>query len=95
MKSLSQPNNAAHFGDLKQKIDDLVGDFTKNFVTRMDGAPRKINIGIPEMVNFQLYEAEIWGYNEKNNGFHVTPKNMLRPVKLGDENVIGIRAFNK
>ena len=35
----------AHFGDLKQKnrwfeIGDLVGDFTKKLVTRMDGAPK-------------------------------------------------------
>ena len=34
----------AHFSDLKQKnrwfeIGDLVGDFTKKLVTRMDGAP--------------------------------------------------------
>ena len=43
-KCLSQLNYIAHFGDLKQKnrwfeIGDLVGDFTKKLVTRMDGAP--------------------------------------------------------
>ena len=40
----SQLNHTAHFDDLKQKnwwfeIGDLVGDFTKKLVTRMDGAP--------------------------------------------------------
>ena len=40
----SQLNHTAHFDDLKQKnwwfeIGDLVGDFTKKFVTRIDGTP--------------------------------------------------------
>ena len=41
----SQLNHTAHFDDLKQKnwwfeIGDLVGDFTKKLVIRMDGAPK-------------------------------------------------------
>ena len=42
----SQLNHTAHFDDLKKKkwwfeIGDLVGDFTKKLVTRMDGAPKQ------------------------------------------------------
>ena len=42
-------NYTTHFGDLKQKnlwfeIGDLVGDFTKKLVTRMDGAPNKLHL---------------------------------------------------
>ena len=44
LKCLSQLNYTVHFGNLKQKkmrfeIGNLVGDFTKNLVTRMDGTP--------------------------------------------------------
>ena len=44
LKYISQLNYTAHFGDLKQKnwrfkIGDVVCDFTKKLVTRMDGAP--------------------------------------------------------
>ena len=47
----SQLNHTAHFDDLKQKnwwfeIGDLVGDFTKKLVTRMDGAPNLLGYGI-------------------------------------------------
>ena len=37
---------------------------------------KKIKIGIPEIATFSaitLYSA-FWGYNEKNMGFHLTPK---------------------
>ena len=45
LKCLSQVNYTAHFGDLIQEnwwfeIGDLVGDFTKKLVTRMDVAPK-------------------------------------------------------
>ena len=42
---------------------------------------KKIKIGIPEMGTFSVITAKVvnlklkfWGYNEKNMGFHLTPK---------------------
>ena len=42
--SISNPqshlNYTAHFGDMKQEIGDLVGDFTNKLASRMDIAPK-------------------------------------------------------
>ena len=39
-------------------------------------------------------KAKFWDYNEKNMGFHLTTKKYYFWLHPGDENVIGIRAFN-
>ena len=54
LKCLLQLNYTTHFGDLKRiywwfEIGDLVGDFTKELVTRMDGMP-----------NLKAYEFYYW-----------------------------------
>ena len=63
---------------------------------------KKIKIGIPINMyifcyNFQSkvnLKLKFWGYNEKNMAFHLTPKKSTTSGwALGDENVIGIRAF--
>ena len=44
-------------------------------------------------------KLRLWGYNEKNMGFHLKAKKKKKKYTsgctLGDENVFGIRAFKK
>ena len=50
---------------------------------------KKIEIGIP--INMYIFcynflsivhlKLKFWGYNEKNMGFHLTPKKVLLPVE--------------
>ena len=42
------------------------------------------------IVNLKL---KFWGYNEKNMGFHLTPKSTVSSWALGDENAMGTYYF--
>ena len=62
---------------------------------------KKIKIGIPEMgtssviLKYGQFEAEILRViMSKIMDFHLTPKSTISGWALGDENVIGLRAFN-
>ena len=47
--------------------------------------------------NFQSIvhlKLKFWGYNEKNMGFHLTPKSSTSSWALGDENAMGTSYFN-
>ena len=54
---------------------------------------KKVKIGKPEIGTFSTITSKVKGiYNEENMGFHLTPKNYYFRLRLGDENVIRIRA---
>ena len=63
---------------------------------------KKMKVGILEIGTFSAIsyfqstmnlKLKFWGYDEKNMGFHLTPKKYYFLLHPGGENVIGIIAF--